>query len=356
MRGVFWALAVLALTSGGAGAASVDFALADSSNLAGGVLIAHHPAAMVYSVDTPGEGWCANYQANHAITSAADQVNRIDTTANGTFWFVLAAWGEPKKFCGAEFGLGTYDPSAFGIVGSGPCGTGTLEIPNGGWPGPGGGVGIATTTVPFRGNFVPIYYFAGYAYDAVPAGTVIPIVHNPATDFAGTANCETPSVPFNADCLGAMGIFQAGVHCDPILNPPGACCFGGGTCQIVADQAACEALGGSWNGGGSCDPTPCPITWACCVHDESSLVETCLMLTQTECTQVGGIWHQTSECATFTCPLLRACCIASTCVGILTLEECTNTYSGNWIADQPACLCPTPAEQTSWGTIKAIYR
>jgi hypothetical protein len=399
MRGVFWALAVLILTTGGAWAATADFARADSSNLAGGVLIAHHPAAMVYSVDTPAEGWCGNYLNNFAITATNQQVNRIDETTNGVFWFVLAAWkaGESKKFCGAEFGLGAYTAEAFVVVGSGACGTGALEIPGDGWPGPGSGVAIAVPELsPFRGNYVPIYYFAGYAY---APGTLIPLTNNPATGLGGMANCATPSVQFAPDCFGKMGILQDGLRCDPPDVIAGACCGVGGACQLVADQTTCEGLGGTWDGGGTCDPSPCPITWACCIHDEATGVETCLNLTQTECLQGGGLWHESSDCAVFTCPLIRACCIETSCT-LLTQDVCLNTFSGTWVTTAfsctspngcaiPCCLpneggclltnqvncaalsgefhpefttceeahCPlTPVTPSTWGSIKAIYR
>jgi hypothetical protein len=219
-------------------------------------------------------------------------------------------------------------------------------------------VAIAATTVPFRGNFVPIYYFIGYAYGA----TVIPLINNPATGFAGASTCETPSVPFQATCLGAMGILSDGIACAPQTEIPGACCFVGGTCQLVVNQTACEGLGGSWNGAGTCDPSPCPVTWACCIHDEATGDETCLNLTQAECAQSGGLWHQSSDCGAFTCPLIRACCIETSCT-LLTQEECLTVYQGNWHVDKFSCApetvpCPEvhPVEPSSWGSIKAIYR
>jgi hypothetical protein len=376
-----------------------DFAAADSSNLAGGVFIAHHPAAMVYSTDTPTEGWCANFTTNYALTGCEGQVNRIDADS-GTFWFVIAAWKDAKKWCGAEFGFGAYDDSKYAIVGSGACGVGfePLAIPSGAWPGPNAGVALATPGegVYWQGNFVPIYYFAGYAYEG---GTVIPLANNPTDNpFCGMANCASPPAPFPVDCKGSMGILQAGAACCPPMEVPGACCFGGGVCQLMM-QPECEAAGGIWDGAGTCEPNPCPVTWACCLHDEGTGVETCLMLTQTECAQASGIWRQSSDCATYTCPDIRACCINTLCM-LLTQTECVTVYQGDWMPAEPSCTtpsnpcassgaccfpgndcqlmtqtecqtaggswdgaatcdpnpCPTPAQETTWGAIKSIYR
>ena len=112
---------------------SSEIAKADPQNLAGGVLIAHHPAGMVYSTDTPPEGWCGKYLNQFRITSAEQQVNRTNEVESLVFWFVLSAWYESKEFCGAELGLGTYDADAFNIVRYGACGNNftPLEIPTG---------------------------------------------------------------------------------------------------------------------------------------------------------------------------------------------------------------------------------
>jgi len=360
MRRVFLALAVLALVGSGAWAAPMNPAAADSSNLGGGVLIAHHPAAMQYSTEAPPEGWCEKYLNEQALTVCNDQVNRIDITTNGVFWFVLAAWNDPKKWCGAEFGLGGYDDTGFVVVANASCGTGftPLEIASGGWPGPNSGIALAATEgKTWKGNLTPIYYFAGYVYSA----TTIPLAANPTTSFAGTANCQTPPVAVPADCLGAMGILGDGMKCcpPPPGDIPGACCFGGGVCTLVK-QSECDAAGGVWNGAAACDPNPCPVTWACCVHDEQSGEETCIMLTSLDCVNSGGTWKQNQDCATYACPLIRACCIDGICQ-LTTQDYCVNTLQGQWQSGKPSCdpgtePCPTPVEGTSWGMIKSIYR
>jgi hypothetical protein len=373
--------------------------------MAGGVLIAHYPTGMQYT----NTDVCEFYSSGYALTSAEQQVNRIDVTDTGTLvtWFVISAWSEPKKFCGVEFGIGNYDEAGFAMMLSacGPCGTGfdPLEIPTGAWPGPGTGIALATPAGPWRGNYVPVYFFSGYAY---APGTKIELTINPTEPppppFAGWANCDTPPVPASAGCLGAMGILQDGTFCEPNSNPDGACCFGGGVCQILS-MDECDAAGGTWDGSPVCaDPNPCPVIWACCTHNETTGAETCQMLTTGDCSIQDGIWHSGQTCGLggFTCPLIRACCIDQFCT-LTTQDECTNTYQGTWLSGAFSCLtpanpclysraccfgpdcqlltepdcvaqggvwmqneeacgplgnCPDPIETTTWGAIKAIYR
>lgn len=403
MRGVFWALVILTLAVSGAGVGLSDTAKADPQNLGGGVMIMHHPAAMVYSSDPPEEGWCANYTTNYALTDAAQQVNRTDVVGDYVFWFVISAWGEEKEFCGAEFGLGAYDPSGIAIDtgASGACGDGfePLEIPNGSWPAPNTGIALATSGAPWTGNYVPIYCFVGYTY---APGTLIQLAQNPTeVPFAGWSNCQTPPVLAAATCLGALGILQDGVACVPPTDVEGACCFGGGVCQILL-QDECDTAGGIWDGSSVCeDPNPCPVTWACCTHDYDTGEETCQDLTQAECVAQSGVWHSGQACATYTCPTLRACCIDQYCTltsesdcetvyqgtwesdeytcdpnpclyiracciaqddcRLLLQEECEN-LGGQWLLSYPECdgdgNCPInfPATPTTWGSIKAVYR
>jgi hypothetical protein len=324
----------------GAWAETGNFAAADSANLAGGVLIAHRPTAMVWSTDVPPEGWCAQYVNQYGITAANQQVNRIDGAGSSAIWFVLAAWAGPKKFCGAEFGMGTYDPAAFVLTDNGACGNNftPLTLPGTGWPGP--NTGFSMSAPPggsWRGNYVPVYYFAGYAYDP---GTTMPITANPTTQFGGIANCAIPSVQIASECFGIMGILQDGHYCEPPTVVPGACCFGGGDCQLVL-QDQCDVLGGTWDGSAQCtEPNPCPVTWACCIHDEATGAETCQMETESSCTALGGRWHLSATCGQgFTCPLIRACCLEQQCY-LYTEAECT-TASGTWHSDAFSCTTPS---------------
>ena len=65
----------------------------------------------------------------------------------------------------------------------------------------------------------------------------------------------------------------------------GACCLGGGQCQVM-DEATCLDNGGTYGGDGTtCSPNPCdqPITGACCFYTFG-----CLSLTEADCLAEGG--------------------------------------------------------------------
>jgi hypothetical protein len=54
-----------------------------SPDSTGGVLIVHRPPALQFTTNWPIPDWCAEYAAHHAITSASQQVNRIDAEDQG---------------------------------------------------------------------------------------------------------------------------------------------------------------------------------------------------------------------------------------------------------------------------------
>jgi hypothetical protein len=301
MKNFLVALAVLVLVQGMGsvkGASLAEAARPDSSNLAGGVLIAHYPTGMQYT----NTDVCEFYSSGYALTSAEQQVNRIDVTDTGTLvtWFVISAWNEPKKFCGVEFGIGNYDEAGFAMMLSacGPCGTGfdPLEIPTGAWPGPGTGIALATPAGPWRGNYVPVYFFSGYAY---APGTKIELTINPTEPppppFAGWANCDTPPVPASAGCLGAMGILQDGTFCEPNPNPARACCLGA-TCAMLTEQD-CQVAGGIWYPDQTCTHFHCPDPHVCCVEEE------CVFVEEDACADLGGDWYPAwDSCSPNPCP------------------------------------------------------
>ncbi len=189
----------------------VPIVAADQSDLEGGVFIAHRPSAMQFSSDPPPEGWCQHYLDSYAITSCEEQVNRIDTS-DDVIWVVLSAWDESKRFCGTEFGLGSYSPESFVFAGFGPCFPNEgLEIPTANWPGPNQGTAFVVTQDAWTGNLVPVYWFAGYAYSE----GVLPLSIDPTTGFGGWTNCEDPPIVSAATGFGSMGLFTDGVYVCP---------------------------------------------------------------------------------------------------------------------------------------------
>ncbi len=183
-------------------------AAADPANLENGVLIAHHPSGLQYSA---GQDWCQRYFQGFSIDSCGEQHNRIDlhgSEGESSVWYVLAAWDESKEWCGMEFGFGEYDPDIYVFLDQGHCFPGDgLELPTVGWPGPNEGTALATTTMHWSGNFVPVYWFAGYAYKE----GVIPLAADPANSFAGVGNCGSRPQMWEA-ALGGMGILGDGIY------------------------------------------------------------------------------------------------------------------------------------------------
>ncbi|MCK4304276.1 MAG: hypothetical protein KAY24_08545 [Candidatus Eisenbacteria sp.] len=234
---------------------AVAAASADPSNLEDGVFIAHYASSLQFSSSPPPEGWCQHYLNHFPINSCDGQLNRIDT-GDGSIWFVLAAWQNDKEWCGVEFGLAEYDEASYLITAHAGCfPEGGLEIASVGWPGPNEGTTLVVTGLPWQGNFVPVYFFAGYAYHE----GIIPLASNPVSGFGGTANCGAVPTKWSAAQFGAIGLFTDGQYvCPTGIGPPGpiACCIGE-DCHLLS-PSTCIDLGGVPHFElDSCEPDPC---------------------------------------------------------------------------------------------------
>lgn len=352
MRWALWILAIAALVG--------SAAWAGESDLEGGVFIAHSVAALTYT-DAPEGGWCGQYTAN-AITSCEQQVTGITSSPEEKkIWYVIAAWAENKVWAGVRFGL-SYSADQYGILAGsyGPCRPGDgLVIESPGWPAPGTGVSVVTTggeASAWSGNFLPVYYFWGYTYEAGQVQiTVDPSAIPP---FAGVSGLDFVDVPFEEANLGAIGL--NGTAGKAVCPGPtsGACCFeGGNECQLLS-EADCMAAGGTFHGVGTvCDPNPCPTIWACCIG------QTCIATTHDDCRDAyAGCWVEGQLCggAGFCDAPCNTCCVDQTTCLILTEAECL-AMNGDYVTDPlyqdcSANPCPVATERTTWGTIKAIYR
>jgi spore coat protein A len=81
----------------------------------------------------------------------------------------------------------------------------------------------------------------------------------------------------------------------------GACCIGGGACQVMTPEQ-CAAAGGVYQGGGvSCLPNPCaPTGGACCLP-----TGTCLVTTADDCAARGGVYQgDDTACSGDLCPIV----------------------------------------------------
>lgn len=303
MRRLLLALAVMGLVTGAAYA----------QDLSGGVMIAHHPAGLAYTTETPIGGWCPLF----GTMAGCDAQNNDNVSADGSgwVWYVVAAFLQDSQWCGVEFGL-TYPEGLTGYVISeqGPCVPGqVLEIPGDFWPSSGQGTSLVTTDIPWSGNFKPVYWFGGYCY----APLTVQLGDNLGTPGpTAFANCNQEEFP--ADAYGAMGFGMAGVDaCPEIPQPdPWACCLYDGTCILTLTLAECTAADGEWFEGMLCEAVVCPVPVVCCVD------HVCYFVHEDECGALGGVLHP-------------------------EFVSCTSV---------PSCEDLTPATPSNWGTIKAIYR
>ncbi len=250
MRRVFVSLVLLVAT--------VALVKADPHNLEGGALITHNSG---YG----GRYWpnCETYFQYNPIWSCEEQNTTIQTSAYvGVTWFVVAAFGEDKEWCGVQFGFDDFDPHIMEFMDAEPCYPpgGGLEIPSPGWPGPLAGTAIISTGAPWEGNWIPVYAFMVYAYGYYGSG-VVQLIPDPTVPvpFGGFSNCSVPPEPYDA-ALGGMGV-----------NHPGTwvcwgwedfvCCIGQ-DCVIVHSEDECTELGGQfhpeWDNCGP--PNPCIVT------------------------------------------------------------------------------------------------
>lgn len=265
---------------------------------AGGTLIAGLSVGTVYTVDNTG------YCGSSTTTDCAATVNTVGGTDPAVI-NILAAFNGSPRLAGVTFGV-TYDVN---LLEAGPCGD--FELPTGDWPSSGEGTAVTWSTAQ-TDLLVEVYWFA--AYDYYGTGGSINLGPHPTQG----GNFADDDVPSNIDPIAGYGIFgfsEPGFTPCPDAGPrPGACCFPDGSCVVLFEDE-CTAGGGSFQGEGTtCDPDPCP--------DPTG-----------------------------------ACCIDSTCV-ILTAAEC-GAQGGNYLGDGTNCdddPCVVPTIESSWGSLKNIYR
>ncbi len=330
MRRMLWALALV-----------VVFATpvpADVNNLAGGAMIAHYVDELAYSGDEPAEGWCGAYTP-YAITDHTEQVNRMDVATYGPkVWYVIAAWSEDKNWCGGQFGTNDYDAAVFTPVEAFPCFPDVgLEIPEADWPGPSSGTAFVTTETSWTGNYVPIYFFGGYAYGYGTPDVVELVPYTPSGSqvdpFAGFSNCQSPPIDYDALALGGMGVNTDGIYAQPEVIEVGACCVGT-TCLPGLTQQQCDDQGGDvWYVDTSCSPNPCDPTGVCCY---GSTTISCAVNTESQCATLQGTWHpEWTSCDPNPCKP-AACCTDGECQ-ILTELECQQAGGDFWLQTVTSC-------------------
>jgi hypothetical protein len=340
-------------------------ASAQAMDLSNGLFLAHNPPEILYSFDAPVDGWCAEYMMYQVNDLAQIVPNHegefVDGFELGLF-YVLAAWEVgPKVWRGVQFGLGDYDGTKFAIIDPLACYPGEgLEIPGTGWPGPNTGTALVVTDASWDGNYLPVYFFGGYMYYyGVP--TDIPLTPHPDDGFGGFASDDVPPVEYQAyNDYGVFSIMGEGHVGEFPGAPVGACCLDEFTCVDGTYEADCIDQGGRWMGAQSvCDEELCLLPHACCFPDGS-----CLDLLEADCMDIGGDWLGDMMCEPDNpCPQPTACCVPGPphmCYIVYSEQDCMD-MQGIWLPDVSECeddTCDpyTPAENTSWGTIKSMYR
>lgn len=98
---------------------------------------------------------------------------------------------------------------------------------------------------------------------------------------------------------------------------------------------------------------------ACCFELDSA----CYMMTHWNCLGAGGVPYDCYTCESsggyFSCPAWQVCCVMEECL-IMTETACAES-DGMWHPEWSSCGPPnpclvTPADDASWGAIKALYR
>jgi hypothetical protein len=214
----------------------------------------------------------------------------------GVEWYIAVAAGNGLCFNTIVFGIGDYDPYACYVAGYGPCSPdlGPLEIPSAGWPGPHSGTAVSWAPNCLCGDLVPVYYFGFYVYYG---GGPVPFGNFYPGNSATVVSCTSPPEE------------------DPITDPNDDGFFGIIGCGDDPGHTECKQVG--------------PILGACCVDmDGDGGPETCFPdVSEEDCFEVldGMVWFPETPCE--------------------------NPGEPGWPCDPT-----TPAEQTTWGQIKSIYR
>lgn len=207
---------------------------------------------------------------------------------------------------------------------------------------------------------MPVYWFAGYAYDYIHGATIIGIDVDPLTGFCGFSNCLNPPGTFavhEPDC-GGMGVNMPGYTPVWPAIETWACCLTLEPYCRMLEERECLLQGGIWLGPEwTCEPNPCEHPGACCV------VGNCSVVYAESCALVGGTFlGPDTLCEPNPCP--AACCFevppAPQECEIMFEDDCIAAY-GFWhpewgSCDPNPCTPYTPAAKVTWGRIKDLYR
>jgi hypothetical protein len=283
---------------------------------------------------------CDQFDLWYPDIACPDLNTRTDKTpAEGALlWFVAAfpAAANPGVtviYFGHDHNLPQYYQDNWGFCGP----TGTLEVPDGGWPeAPATAGNSVAFGSPIAGDHLfAFYYFNAYGFDGAYYCTGI----NPVGGYASFVDDSSPPVEDVIDLFGCVRWYAEGYNDCPSDGPlPGACCFEDGACVLTDDADICFGLGGwMWMGEGTlCDPNPCPQPGACCFDDGH-----CEYILEDWCT--GTLFIPGSTCDPNPCPQPpEACCFDDGTCTFVPPEECNGTPWGYGTTCEPENPCPQP--------------
>ncbi len=274
--------------------------------------------------------------------TCADAITRTDKASGAVVWFLASFLPDASPvvqavYFGMTLDAANLDPSTrYGICGP----SGSVEIPDAGWPGDGVGNSVGFLTAVTGSTLFPFYYFKVDEYSGLP-GPYLCSAINPLGGYAAFFDNSIPPAQDDVVRFGCVKWYQDGGNTCPQSQPVGACCDAWGLCTITA-ESSCQPpriWHADW---ANCLPNPCPgALGACC----DPVTGACIILVHASCLP-PRTWHDDwLGCEPNPCPnALGACCDLSTggCV-ISTHPDCPPP--GVWHDEWTSCLpnhCPQP--------------
>ncbi|MEZ4650924.1 MAG: hypothetical protein R3E97_19500 [Candidatus Eisenbacteria bacterium] len=314
-----------------------------------GTLVLHAESVLVLSED-PGAATCAlaSLPQCDEVVARADVETPIVIHALAMF-----PTGSSPRLLAITFGVDF--PDCVDLIDWQACAD--FEIADGAWPAPGTGTALAWSEAQ-TGHAVPIYAFEVQGLASEP-GEFALIAH--PTQGALFADDSVPSTLDDIAGLGSIGFFRDGVvPCPAAQDPVGACCFGGGGCEVTTFPICEEASGIFIGVDVPCDPNPCPngVFGACCFPSTGE----CQQLGQYACLAGGGSYQgDGTDCTPDPCPgdLSGACCFGDGSCHFVPLDDCSTaggTYIGHGTLCDPDPCPPAGACCFDNGTCAIVFQ
>jgi hypothetical protein len=119
----------------------------------------------------------------------------------------------------------------------------------------------------------------------------------------------------------------------------GRCCYNDNAACVDTNEAACTALGGTWDAGLDCTADPCTVSpeGRCCYNSNQDCVDT----TEAGCTSLGGNWSEGLNCTDDPCPTGGDCdYVPGDVNGSDSYNGLDITYGVNYFKGGSDPLCP----------------